>query len=204
MRDVSTTLDMTWKAPPGYVIVTIEAHMNRVHIIGGPGSGKTTLARKLGEDGSRPVIELDAIGYVGGAGQKRALADKLVDVQGIAKQPAWVSEGIFLWWTDALLDQADCIVWLDPACTVACWRILMRHMKASIRRFNKHKGLERLWHFLTGARRYYVGPIRQPVSPDDDGAVTRAATALTLGRYGKKVVRLTNRREYRLFVEGIG
>ncbi len=178
--------------------------MNRVHIIGGPGVGKTTLARKLGEDGSRPVVELDAIGYMGGAGQKRPLADKLVDVQGIAEQPIWVSEGIFLWWTDALLDQADCIVWLDPPWRVACWRILARHMNASMRRTNKHKGLKRLWHFLLGARCYYVGPIRQPASLDDDGAVSRAATVLVLNHYGEKVVKVTGRGKYRSFVESIG
>ncbi len=178
--------------------------MNRIHVIGGAGSGKTTLARKLGGYDSRPVIELDAIGYVGGAGQKRTLADKIVDVQAIAEQPIWVSEGIFLWWTDALLDQADCIVWLDPRWRVACWRILARHMKASIRRTNKHKGLKRLWHFLLSTQTYYVGPIRQPVSLDDDEAVTRAATVLVLHNYGEKVVRIADHGKSQSFVESIG
>ncbi len=178
--------------------------MNRIHITGGPGSGKTTLARALGKDGLRPVIELDTIGYVAGAGQKRPLADKLLDVQGMAEQPAWVSEGIFLWWTDALLDQADCIVWLDPPWRVACWRILARHMKASIRRSNKHRGLKPLWHFLLSARGYYVDPIREPANLDDDGAVTRAATAVVLDHYGEKVVRITVRQTYRSFLAGIG
>jgi len=182
----------------------IEVKVNRIHVFGGPGSGKTTLARKLGGDGSCLVIELDAIGYVGGAGQKRSLADKLVDVQAIAEQPVWVSEGIFLWWTDALLDQADCIIWLDPHWRVACWRILARHMKASIRRANKHKGLKHLWHFLLSAQSYYVSPIRHPTSLDDDGAVTRAATVLVLDHYGKKVVRITGRGNYRSFVESMG
>lgn len=141
--------------------------MKRIHIICGPGSGKTTLARMLGEDGLRPVVELDAIGYVDGAGQKRPLADKLGEVQGIGELPAWVCEGIFLWWTDGLLDRADCIVWLDPPWAVACWRILVRHLKTSILWTNEHKGLKRLWHFLLGARCYYVGPIRQPASLDD-------------------------------------
>jgi len=193
-----------WHQASFLVVDGIEVKVNRIHVNGGAGSGKTTLARMLGRDGSCPVFELDAIGYVGGSGQKRPLADKLVEVQGIAEQPVWVSEGIFLWWTEALLDQADCIVWLDPPWRVACWRILARHMKASIRRANTHEGLKRLWHFLLGARRYYVGPIRQPASLDDDGAVTRAATLLVLGQYGKKVVRITGRGNYRSFVHSIG
>lgn len=175
--------------------------MNRIHVIGGPGSGKTTLARRLGEENSRPVIELDFIGYAGGAGQKRDLAEKIVDSQRIADQPSWVAEGVFLGWTDALLNRADCIVWLDPPWRLACWRILARHMKASIKRSNKHAGLKQLWRFLLGARTYYVGPIRRPASLDDDEAVTRAATALSLDTYGEKVVRITNRQEYRAFVD---
>jgi adenylate kinase family enzyme len=68
----------------------------RFHIIGGPGSGKTTLARRIAVITGAPLYELDSVGYENGAGTRRPLEDKLVDVHAIAEQPAWITEGIFL------------------------------------------------------------------------------------------------------------
>lgn len=84
--------------------------MRRVHVIGGPGSGKTTLARRLAFPGGMPLYELDADRYEHGAGAKRPLADKLSDINDLAAQPSWIPEGVFLWWTDALLQHAETIV----------------------------------------------------------------------------------------------
>ncbi|HEY1015287.1 MAG TPA: hypothetical protein VGE07_21455, partial [Herpetosiphonaceae bacterium] len=85
----------------------------KIHIVGGGGSGKTTLARRLAAATQAPLYELDAIGYEGGAGAKRPLAAKLADIARISAEPAWVTEGIFLWWTDELLAAAELIIWLD-------------------------------------------------------------------------------------------
>lgn len=175
--------------------------MNRIHIIGGPGSGKTTLAYRLHRLTKLPVFELDAIGYEGGAGPQRPLPAKLADIQRIAEDPKWITEGIFLWWTDALLREADVIVWLDPPWRVACWRILMRYVGQSVRRTNKHKGLRRLWDFLNGARNYYDGPPVEPKALDDDSAVSRSATQVTLVGLGDRVIRVTNGRDLDALVQ---
>jgi hypothetical protein len=160
----------------------------RIHIVGGPGSGKTTLARQVATAGALPVYDLDAVGYEGGAGPKRALDLRLADVRRIAAEPAWVTEGIFLWWTDELLRRADLIVWLDLPWRVAARRIIARHVRASLAGSNRHRGMLKLLSFLCSTRRYYAAPAGAPVAPDDDGAITRAATAQALAASANKLV----------------
>jgi len=174
--------------------------MNRIHVIGGPGSGKTTLGRRLAILGGMPLHELDTIGYVHGAGARRPLADKLSDINNLAEQPSWIVEGIFLWWTEALLQNADVILWLDPPWRIAAWRILLRHAKASLNGTNRHRGLRRLLSFVLGSRAYYRDPPVAPQSPDDDNAVTRAGTEQALTPFRAKVVRCRRKSDIDAFV----
>jgi len=152
----------------------------RIHIIGGPGSGKTTLAHRLSSTLAIPAHDLDMIGYASGAGARRLLPDRLADVAAIARREGWITEGIFLWWMEELLRRADVIVWLDIPWRIAAWRIVARHARASLAGTNWHKGLRRLWRILRHARRYYTGRAITPMAPDDDAAVTREATAVVL------------------------
>ena len=147
-----------------------------------------------------PLYELDAFGYEHGAGMKRPLADKLADIDNLAAQPSWIAEGVFLWWTDALLQNADTIVWLDPPWRIAAWRIVLRHAKASRRGTNQHRELRRLPNFLLGSRAYYRGPALAPQSLDDDDAVTRAATVRVLAPFERKVVRCRRNSDVEAFV----
>lgn len=168
-------------------------HLARIHIIGGPGSGKTTLARQIAGTTGAPLYELDNIGYENGAGTRRPLHAKLADLHDIAAQPAWITEGIFLWWTDELLHRADMIVWLDPPVRVDLWRIVSRHVRTSLAGTNKHRGVRALVFFLRNAFQYYRGEAIQTSSPDDDSVVTRAATIHALSEFEGNVVRCRTR-----------
>ena len=131
--------------------------MARIHIIGSAGSGKTTLARQLAAALNAPCYELDHIGYSGFS--KRSVEDRAVDVRRIASEPAWVTEGGFIWWVGDLLDAADTIIWLDLPWRL-CWqRIVTRHIKADLARTNTYPGFRKMLRFAANVRPYYENPV---------------------------------------------
>lgn len=133
-------------------------HQSRkVLIVGGPGSGKTTLAQRLADRIGCALYELDAIGYEGGAGPERPPELRQLDIAAIVACDAWVAEGSYTGWIDLLAIEADLIVWLDVPWRTARYRLISRHMKASLRRRNKHRGLHKLWNFVQYAKSYYTG-----------------------------------------------
>ena len=168
--------------------------MTRMHIIGGPGSGKTTLAEQLSMYLHIPWYELDTIGWEGGFGTERSLETRIADIVRIAAQPEWVSEGSFLGWTDELFHRAEVIVWLDLPWRIAAWRIISRHARASLTGTNKHRGLIKLYRFLGSCRGYYK-------SKADEH--TREAVARYLTTYAGKLVHCRRPAEVKVFLTGI-
>lgn len=153
----------------------------RIYIIGGGGSGKSTLGRQLARALGLDLTELDGSSGVG----ERASGS------------GWVIEGIFVWGTAVWLDRADLIVWLDLPWRVARRRILTRHLRLTAAGVNPHRGWRLLWQFLRSQRRYYTAPAREPAGPADWDAITRAATVRLVRGHEAKTVVLRSPREVR-------
>lgn len=176
------------------------AHATRIHIIGGAGSGKTTLATQLSAQLAAPSYHLDEIAYEGGFGAKIGLDARLASLDAIIAEPAWVTEGVYLWWTASLMDAADVIVWLDMPFYLNGWRIVARHFRLSWAGTNRHPGFAKMLRFLFHVMRKQLRltPII-PTAPDDDTATTRIATAHFLQSYAAKTIHCTRPAEVARF-----
>ena len=136
--------------------------MRRIHITGGPGSGKTTFATRLAGELAVPVLKLDSLAFEREA--DRAAVDDIAtivsgladNVVAIAASESWVAEGTYVTWTKPLFERADVVVWLDVSWRPAAFRILKRHVLAELRRSNPFPGWMRLARFWLWSRRYYA------------------------------------------------
>lgn len=125
----------------------------RIHIIGGPGSGKSTLAQRLGNVLGLPVHTLDTLAYEGPEFRARPLDVTARGAREIAQRPQWITEGIFLGWTEPLLRRADVIVWLDHATwRRSAGRIVIRSLRYAFVEMKARRGGERFLRFTDYAR----------------------------------------------------
>ncbi len=187
----------------------LPAACRHIHIVGGPGSGKTTLSRQLSLLLGLPVIEIDEIRERNGLDDQfrplAPLAQRVAEITAVASQPAWVTEGAALWWTEALFDAADLIVWLDIPWRVAAVRIVKRHFvryylddaRARTRLSERlaalrYPHLGSLLSFIRMARAYYREDVWRSAAPpadvDDIRMLTRASSARYLASYESKVI----------------
>lgn len=99
----------------------------RLHIIGIPSAGKTTLGKALGASTRIPVHDLDELAFVDERWTLRPASERDEMVDRILEEPSFVTEGGFLDWTQRLFAAADYIIWLDPPLKVLIWRHIVRH-----------------------------------------------------------------------------
>lgn len=178
----------------------------RIHITGGPGSGKSTISRRIARALEVEPWHLDDVARVaGGNTAQRPLEERLQTIAGIVATPRWVTEGIDLSWTDPLLQEADLIVWLDYVSSrLAARRIVVRFVSNALAEARRQKGLKRFLRFRDYARHlrelvrampdtrdYY----RKAPQTGDGDAVSRTATAAALRPYASKVVHCRTARE---------
>jgi adenylate kinase family enzyme len=86
--------------------------MRRILVIGSPGAGKSTLARRLAERLDLPLIHLDRE-YFGAEWVMPSKAEWREKVATLASQPEWVMDGNYASTFDIRVPRATDIVWLD-------------------------------------------------------------------------------------------
>ena len=87
--------------------------MERIMIIGSGGSGKTTLARQLGEKTGLPVVHLDQIFWSPGNWKhlEREEFDALLQKE--LEKPQWILDGNYNRTLEPRLERCDTVIYLD-------------------------------------------------------------------------------------------
>ncbi|UOB08401.1 adenylate kinase [Streptomyces sp. HP-A2021] len=108
--------------------------MKRIVVVGVAGSGKTTLARALGEGLGRPVTDLDLL-FWGPAWSRVDLNVFRERTQEVLANESWIIAGsYFNQVADLVWARADTVVWLDLPRRVSFSRVLRRTVRQVVRR----------------------------------------------------------------------
>ena len=99
--------------------------MQRVMIVGGPGAGKSTLARKLGRVSGLPVHHMDMIHWMP-CWEQRSMTDKWRMTREVEAQDRWIFEGGFSATYDSRAARADTLIWIDLPVGLRLWRVTKR------------------------------------------------------------------------------
>lgn len=185
----------------------------RIHIAGGSGTGKTTLARQLGAMLDAPVHHLDEVAREVDTGRVRDVHERQEIVSQIAASPRWVTEGIHVGWTDELCRQADVIVWLDQlGWSRATLRVVRRFVAAGISEMRRERGWRRinrvrsygrhLAELYRASREIRAFEVKD-LDAETGDAGSRAATAAQLMPYAAKVVTCRSQGDIEVFIAGL-
>lgn len=101
--------------------------MNRILIIGCPGSGKTTLSKILAEKRKLPLVHLDKIFWNSGW-QQKSQEEFDAELAEILDTDCWIIDGNYSRTLPERLEKADMVIHLDYPTRVCIWRVLKRVM----------------------------------------------------------------------------
>lgn len=99
--------------------------MQRVMIIGGSGSGKSTVARKLGDITGLPVVHIDKIHWLPGW-VERPEAERYELIRDIVATEQWIFDGNYSSTFELRTARADTIIFLDISTARRVARVLWR------------------------------------------------------------------------------
>ncbi len=185
----------------------------RIHVTGGSGTGKTTVAERLSALLGAPLFHLDDIAGDPAAGRVTSDGERRGHVLLIAARPSWITEGIHVGWTDELVRRADKILWLDHVTAPrAVLRLARRFVGGGVAESRRSGGLRRylrpasyLRHLQLFARaiREIRAYARTPLETAVGDGGSRAATEAQLAPFADKVVRCSSQADVDAFIAEI-
>lgn len=144
----------------------------KIHIIGGPGSGKTTLASRLSRQLGIPHVDLDDLQWdnaKGSYGTKRDPRERAALLDEILRKDDWIIEGVYHKWCAQCFADADRIVLLEIPRRTYRYRIIRRFVRRKLGlEKGKRESLKSLTALLRWADRYQqvnLPEIRQLLTP---------------------------------------
>ncbi len=109
--------------------------LSKIHIIGGPGSGKSYAAKKLLSLLKIPCFDLDDLMWDRKANRYGVKTPKSIRdrrFKKILKRNSWIIEGVYYQWVSDSFPQADIIIILNPSKYLRDWRIIKRFILRKI------------------------------------------------------------------------
>jgi adenylate kinase family enzyme len=112
--------------------------MRRVSLVGAPGAGKTTVARRLAASLGVSFVELDAIFHQPGWAElsRDEFRNRVTEV---VSGEGWVVDGNYSAVRDIVWRRADTVVWLDLPRHIVVRRVALRTLRRALTR-------EQLWN----------------------------------------------------------
>lgn len=130
----------------------------KIHIIGGPGSGKTFLADKLSEQYGIPHYDLDDLQWDNAAndyGTKRQAQERAALLDQILQREDWIIEGVYYAWCGQCFADADRIYVLEVPRYQYRTRIIRRFIRRKLGlEQGKQESLKSLAALLRWADKY--------------------------------------------------
>lgn len=108
--------------------------MERVCIIGGSGTGKTTLSNNLGRELNLPIYHIDGINHLADW-KKRDESERDKIILEKVEEPKWIIDGTYRSTLQQRLEKADYIIYLDYSS--------FAQVRGVMKRFIKGRGKER-------------------------------------------------------------
>ena len=107
----------------------------KIHILGGPGSGKTFIALHISEKYGVPRFDLDDLFWDRDAnryGVRSEPEKRDAELRSIVNRESWIIEGVYFAWLRRSFERADIIVVLTPSVWLRDWRVLRRFIKRKL------------------------------------------------------------------------
>ena len=165
--------------------------MQRVLVIGSPGAGKSTFARKLAPLAGLPLIHLDAEYHLPGW-VERDEDEWNAKVDDILARDCWIIDGNFGASMDRRLARADTVILLDYPGLLCLWRVIKRvtTLNGKVRPDAAPGCPERFdLEFLV-----YVAMFRRVKTP---------ATERRLAGFDGEIIRFRRPRDAQVFLDGL-